>query len=207
MYVGENCCSQNTSNWCYISSANPIKNKPYYQTLILKLHNCQLSPAVGLGLGCNVDVRGGKLLLTERRCSIVVASALQQFSVATAIEKRWTWAASSTHWDIFKATKIRQNFPVKFHYMARLLGWTESVLFLKFIFSRKATKIDKVKCQIGSEDFPIFVAFLENTNFNWGSIKPQRSPIKGVRPSPFMLAWVNNVLTSTNLFIEFSTEY
>ena len=165
MYVGENCCSQNTSNWCYISSANPIKNKPYYQTLILKLHNCQLSPAVGLGLGCNVDVRGGKLLLTERRCSIVVASALQQFSVATAIEKRWTWAASSTHWDIFKATKIRQNFPVKFHYMARLLGWTESVLFLKFIFSRKATKIDKVKCQIGSEDFPIFVAFLENMNF------------------------------------------
>ena len=57
---------------------------PICQLQSLKLHNCHLSPAVGLGLGCTVDVRGGKLLLTERRCSI----ALQQFSVATAIEKR-----------------------------------------------------------------------------------------------------------------------
>ena len=43
-----------------------------------------------------------------------------------------------------------------------------------FIFSKKATKIDAIltvdltlcsKCQINSEDFVNFVAFLENTNF------------------------------------------
>ena len=39
------------------------------------------------------------------------------------------------------------------------------------------------------------------------AIKPRRSPNKGVRPSPFMLAWVTNVSTSPALYIEFSTEY
>ena len=43
--------------------------------------------------------------------------------------------------------------------------------------------------------------------FNWGGIKPRRSPSEGVRPSPFMLAWVTNVSTSPDLYIEFSTGY
>ena len=43
--------------------------------------------------------------------------------------------------------------------------------------------------------------------FNWGGIKPRRSPSEWVRPSPFMLAWVTNVSTSPNLYIEFSTGY
>ena len=38
-------------------------------------------------------------------------------------------------------------------------------------------------------------------------LKPRRSPSEGVRPSPFMLAWVTNVSTSPDLYIEFSTEY
>ena len=105
-----------------VSSANPMKNKPYYKILSLKLHNCHLSPAVGLGLGCTVDVRGGKLLLTERRCSIVVASALQQFSVATAIEKRWTWAASSTHWDFLKKFKPKfLGFYTETHFLSHAI--------------------------------------------------------------------------------------
>ena len=45
---------------------------------------------------------------------------------------------------------------------------------VKFAFSKKATKFDKIftvdltlttYCQIDGEDFIIFVAFLENTNF------------------------------------------
>ena len=45
---------------------------------------------------------------------------------------------------------------------------------VKFMFSKKATKIDKIftddltlcsKCQIDGEELPIFVAYLENTNF------------------------------------------
>ena len=48
-------------------------------------------------------------------------------------------------------------------------------LFLKFGFSKKATKIDEIftvdltvcsKCQIDGEDFFKFVAFLKNINFN-----------------------------------------
>ena len=51
----------------------------------------------------------------------------------------------------------------------------EEYFSVKFMFSKKATKIDEIftvnltlcgKCQIDSEDFVIFVAFLENTNFN-----------------------------------------
>ena len=42
--------------------------------------------------------------------------------------------------------------------------------------------------------------------FNWEGIKLQRSPNKGVRPSPFMLVWVTNMSTSPNLYIEFSTD-
>ena len=50
---------------------------------------------------------------------------------------------------------------------------------LKFMYSKKATKFEKIftvdltlcsKCQIDSEDFVIFVAFSENTNFNTSSI-------------------------------------
>ena len=46
-------------------------------------------------------------------------------------------------------------------------------MVLKFMFSKKATKIDEIftvdltlcsKCQINGEDFVIFVAFWENTN-------------------------------------------
>ena len=46
--------------------------------------------------------------------------------------------------------------------------------FVKFMFSKKATKIDDIftvyltlcsKCQIDGEDLSIFVSFLENTNF------------------------------------------
>ena len=45
---------------------------------------------------------------------------------------------------------------------------------VKFLFSKKATNIDEIftvdltlcsKCQIDGEDFVIFVAFSENTNF------------------------------------------
>ena len=46
--------------------------------------------------------------------------------------------------------------------------------------------------------------------FSWGGMKPRRSPNKTVRPNPFsilMLAWVTNVSTSPDLYIEFSTEY
>ena len=48
-------------------------------------------------------------------------------------------------------------------------------IIVKFMFSKKATKIDEIltvnltlcsKCQLDGEDFFIFVAFLENTNFN-----------------------------------------
>ena len=42
--------------------------------------------------------------------------------------------------------------------------------------------------------------------FNRGGIKPQWSPNKKVRPSPFMLAWVTNVSTRPDLYIEFSTD-
>ena len=42
--------------------------------------------------------------------------------------------------------------------------------------------------------------------FNWGGIKPRRTPDKEVRLNPFMLAWVTNMSTSPNLYIEFSTE-
>ena len=46
--------------------------------------------------------------------------------------------------------------------------------FVKFVFSKKATKIDEIftvdltacsMCQIDSEDFFKFLAFFENTNF------------------------------------------
>ena len=48
------------------------------------------------------------------------------------------------------------------------------------MFSKKATKIDEIftvdlticsKCQIDGEDFLIFVAFLENTNFKQKMLK------------------------------------
>ena len=45
---------------------------------------------------------------------------------------------------------------------------TVSFLLVKFMFSKKATKNDltvTTYCQIDGEDFVIFVAFLENTNF------------------------------------------
>ena len=57
---------------------------------------------------------------------------------------------------------------------------------VKFMFSKKATKIDEIftvdltlcsKCQIDGEDFVNFVAFLENKNFTRGTIQ---SPVKHV---------------------------
>ena len=42
--------------------------------------------------------------------------------------------------------------------------------------------------------------------FNRGGILPHRAPDKGVRPNPFMLAWVTKVSTSPDLNIEFSTD-
>ena len=52
----------------------------------------------------------------------------------------------------------------------------------------------------------VLVLFLtEEAYAKW--LKPRRSPSEGVRPSPFMLAWVTNVSTSPDLYIEFSTEY
>ena len=56
-----------------------------------------------------------------------------------------------------------------------LSGTTISATYFKFMFSKKATKIDEIftvdltlcsKCQIDGEDFVNFFAFLENTNFN-----------------------------------------
>ena len=50
-----------------------------------------------------------------------------------------------------------------------------SLQFTKFIFSIKATKLDKIftvdltlcsKCEIDGKDFVIFVVFLENMNFD-----------------------------------------
>ena len=54
-----------------------------------------------------------------------------------------------------------------------MFGW-ENIFVLKFMFSKKATKIDKIftidltlcsKYQINGEDFVNFLAFSENTNF------------------------------------------
>ena len=42
--------------------------------------------------------------------------------------------------------------------------------------------------------------------FNRGGMYPPRAPDKGVRPNPFVLAWVTNVSTSPDLIIEFSTD-
>ena len=48
-------------------------------------------------------------------------------------------------------------------------------MIIKFMLSKKATKIDQIfivdltlcsKCQIDGEDFVNFMAFLENTKFN-----------------------------------------
>ena len=41
--------------------------------------------------------------------------------------------------------------------------------------------------------------------FNWGGIL-QQTLDKEVRPNPLVLAWVSNVLTSPDLYIEFSTD-
>ena len=52
----------------------------------------------------------------------------------------------------------------------------EELINVKFLFSKKATKIDKLftinltlcsKCQINGEDFVNFVVFIENTNFTF----------------------------------------
>ena len=59
--------------------------------------------------------------------------------------------------------------------MYYLIKYTIKNDMLKFMFSKKATKIDEIftvdltlttYCQIDGEDFVIFVAFLENINFN-----------------------------------------
>ena len=47
----------------------------------------------------------------------------------------------------------------------------------------------------------IFFCFV----FNWGGIYPRRAPDKEARPNPFMLAWVTNVLTSPDLYMELVT--
>ena len=39
--------------------------------------------------------------------------------------------------------------------------------------------------------------------FNWGGIKPRRTPDKEV----IVLAWVTNESISPNLYIEYTTEY
>ena len=53
--------------------------------------------------------------------------------------------------------------------------------FVKFVFSKKATKIDKIftvdltltTCQVNSEDFINFVAFLEKMNFKKRNTRAQ----------------------------------
>ena len=54
--------------------------------------------------------------------------------------------------------------------------WSNLLTYLKFIFSKKATKIDEIftvdltvttYCQIDGEDLSIFVVFSENVNFKW----------------------------------------
>ena len=49
----------------------------------------------------------------------------------------------------------------------------------------------------------LFLCFV----FNWEGIKPRRTPDKEVKPNPIALAWVTNMLTGPNLYIEFSKEY
>ena len=56
--------------------------------------------------------------------------------------------------------------------------WVEFLFEVKFVFSKKATKIDEIftfdltlcsKYQIDGEDFANFGAFLENTSFNFNA--------------------------------------
>ena len=79
---------------------------------------------------------------------------------------------------------------------------SSSMLFLVFLQLRRSIYIRTVKYRVSHIETCLF-CFV----FNWGGIKPRRSPNKGVRPSTFMLAWVSNVSTSPDLYIEFSTEY
>ena len=85
----------------------------------------------------------------------------------------------------------------------------KNLLLNRYVIKRKkirmiwwflTLKID-FECQI--------YALFESTKnlFNWGGIKPRRTPDKEVRPNPLVLAWVTNVSTSPDLYIEFSTEY
>ena len=77
---------------------------------------------------------------------------------------------------------------------------------LKFMFSKKATKIDEIftadltlcsKCQIDGEDFVIFVAFLENTNV----INPKEKVLRVEIWHPFLEIWaeVKNFLRLSRL--------
>ena len=59
--------------------------------------------------------------------------------------------------------------------MPKPLAWMLEATFLKFVFFKKAAKMDQIftvhlalcsKCQIDGEDVSIFLAFLENINFN-----------------------------------------
>ena len=53
----------------------------------------------------------------------------------------------------------------------------------------------------------VFTNFESTNLFNWGGIKPRRTPDKEVKPNPLVLAWLTNALTSTlNLVQSTSTD-
>ena len=75
-----------------------------------------------------------------------------------------------------KIKELHNQYDIVVNFNIKLFQYTLNMVHtLQFIFSKKATKIDKVftidliistKRQIDSEDFlSIFVAFLENINF------------------------------------------
>ena len=84
--------------------------------------------------------------------------------------------------------KWKINFELRCQYREILTkSWSDSV----HVKSEANFEIIEKEC------FCFFV-------FNQGGIKPRLSPKKGVKPRPFLLAWVTNVSTSPDLYIEFS---
>ena len=76
------------------------------------------------------------------------------------------------YYSVQKSKKCKKNAIL----LCNVLLGTVFLILLKFTFSEKATKIDKIftvnltvcsNCQMDGEDFVIFFAFLENMNFTW----------------------------------------
>ena len=57
-----------------------------------------------------------------------------------------------------------------------------------------------------SSDMLVSFVLVADFVFNRGGIKPWRTPDKEVRSNPLVLAWVTNVLTNPDLYIEFRVQ-